>query len=139
VVRVPNHPVALALLEQLNFPLAAQANPFGSISPTKANMWLTILLTSSLTVLEGGECRSGIESTIIGFEDESAVLYRLGSITIEEIEAVIGSLKNKKNTQRRSAISSWNAFKHYAPKTTTVLTETISQALVLFDTKKKDC
>jgi L-threonylcarbamoyladenylate synthase len=85
---------------------------------------LTILLTSSLTVLEGGEC-SGIESTIIGFEDESAVLYRLGSITIEEIEAVIGS-KNKKHTQGRSAISSWNA-KHYAPKTTTVLTETISQ------------
>jgi hypothetical protein len=44
------------------------------------------------------------------FEDESAVLYRLGSITIEEIEAVIGS-KNKKHTQGRSAISSWNAFK----------------------------
>jgi L-threonylcarbamoyladenylate synthase len=46
---------------------------------------------SSLTVLEGGECRSGIESTIIGFEEESPVLYRLGSISIEEIEAVIGA------------------------------------------------
>jgi L-threonylcarbamoyladenylate synthase len=88
-------------LEQLNFPLAApSANPFGS-SPTKAEHVLTILLTSSLTVLEGGEC-SGIESTIIGFEDESAVLYRLGSITIEEIEAVIGPLKIK-NTHKGEA------------------------------------
>jgi L-threonylcarbamoyladenylate synthase len=100
-------------------------------------MWLTILLTSSLTVLEGGECRSGIESTIIGFEDESAVLYRLGSITIEEIEAVIGSLKIKKTHKGEAPLAPGMLSKHYAPKTTTVLTETISQALVLFDTKRR--
>lgn len=135
-VRVPNHPVALALLEQLNFPLAApSANPFGSISPTKAEHVANYFATSSLTVLEGGECRSGIESTIIGFEDESAVLYRLGSITIEEIEAVIGSLKIKTH-KGEAPLAPGMLSKHYAPTTTTVLTETISQALVLFDTKR---
>jgi L-threonylcarbamoyladenylate synthase len=62
-------------LEQLNFPLAApSANPFGSISPTKAQHVRTIFTESSLTVLEGGEC-SGIESTIIGFEDEGQLFY----------------------------------------------------------------
>jgi L-threonylcarbamoyladenylate synthase len=70
-VRVPNHPVTLALLEQLNFPLAAQVQIPLAISPTKAEHVANYFTKSSLTVLEGGECRSGIESTIIGFEEES--------------------------------------------------------------------
>jgi hypothetical protein len=58
---------------------------------------------SSLTVLEGGECRR-IESTIIGFEEESPVLYRLGSISIEEIEAVIGVLKYKYTKEKHQLL-----------------------------------
>jgi L-threonylcarbamoyladenylate synthase len=46
-------------------------------------------------VLDGGACK-GIESTIIGFENEDAVLYRVGSISIEDIERVIGKLKLKR-------------------------------------------
>jgi L-threonylcarbamoyladenylate synthase len=46
-------------------------------------------------VLDGGDCQNGIESTIIGFENEDAVLYRVGSISIEDIERVIGKLKLK--------------------------------------------
>jgi L-threonylcarbamoyladenylate synthase len=49
---------------------------------------------SSLTILEGGECQSGIESTIVGFEGKCC-LYRLGSITVEAIETIVGPLKNK--------------------------------------------
>jgi tRNA A37 threonylcarbamoyladenosine synthetase subunit TsaC/SUA5/YrdC len=44
--------------------------------------------------LEGGECQSGIESTIVGFEGKCC-LYRLGSITVEAIETIVGPLKNK--------------------------------------------
>jgi L-threonylcarbamoyladenylate synthase len=44
-------------------------------------------------VLDGGACANGIESTIIGFEEDEAVLYRLGAISVEDIEAVIGPLK----------------------------------------------
>ena len=135
-VRVPNHPVTLALLEQLDFPLAApSANPFGSISPTKAQHVADYFTESSLTVLEGGECRSGIESTIIGFEDGSAVLYRLGSITIEEIENVIGPLKIKTNNEKTPSAPGMLS-KHYAPKTKTILTETVTEELELFDTKR---
>jgi L-threonylcarbamoyladenylate synthase len=46
-------------------------------------------------VLDGGDCQNGIESTIIGFENEDAVLYRVGSISIEDIERVIGKIKIK--------------------------------------------
>lgn len=135
-VRVPNHPVALALLEQLDFPLAApSANPFGSISPTKAEHVANYFAASSLTVLEGGECRSGIESTIIGFEEGSAVLYRLGSITIEEIEAVIGTLKIKTHNEETPSAPGMLS-KHYAPKTKTVLTENITEELASLSTKR---
>jgi L-threonylcarbamoyladenylate synthase len=126
----------LALLEQLDFPLAApSANPFGSISPTKAEHVANYFNESSLTVLEGGDCRSGIESTIIGFEKESAVLYRLGSITIEEIEAVIGTLKIKTHTEETPSAPGMLS-KHYAPKTTTILTTAVTEELALFGTKR---
>ena len=135
-VRVPNHPVTLALLEQLSFPLAApSANPFGSISPTKAEHVANYFTKSSLTVLEGGECRSGIESTIIGFEEESPVLYRLGSISIEEIEAVIGVLKIQIH-KGETPIAPGMLSKHYAPQTKTILSGAIAQDLILFDKKR---
>ncbi len=90
-VRVPNHPVALALLERLDFPLAApSANPFGYISPTKSKHVYDQLKGRIPYVLEGGSCEAGIESTIIGFEDGVCVVHRLGALEISEIEAIVG-------------------------------------------------
>ena len=132
------HIKSVADLNQIatEIPVAApSANPFGSISPTKAQHVADYFTESSLTVLEGGECRSGIESTIIGFEDGSAVLYRLGSITIEEIENVIGPLKIKTNNEKTPSAPGMLS-KHYAPKTKTILTETVTEELKLFDTKR---
>ena len=95
-VRIPDHPVALELLKLLNFPLAApSANPFGSISPTNAFHVADYFQNVLPMVLEGGDCRNGIESTIIGFENDEPVLYRLGSISLESIENVVGKIKVK--------------------------------------------
>jgi L-threonylcarbamoyladenylate synthase len=78
-VRVPNHPVALALLEKLEFPLAApSANPFGSISPTTAMHVSNYFKENLEIILDGGACQNGIESTIIGFENNQPILYRHG-------------------------------------------------------------
>ncbi len=135
-IRVPNHPVTLALLEQLDFPLAApSANPFGSISPTKATHVANYFEASPLTILEGGECSSGIESTIIGFEDGSPVLYRLGSITIEAIEKVTGPLSEKTHSEATPAAPGMLS-KHYAPKTKTIVTENIANSLFIHDSKR---
>lgn len=135
-VRVPNHPATLALLEQLNFPLAApSANPFGSISPTKSTHVAHYFEASPLTILEGGECRSGIESTIIGFEDGSPILYRLGSITIEAIEKITGPLSEKIHSEATPAAPGMLS-KHYAPKTQTIVTENIANSLCTHDSKR---
>ena len=89
-VRVPNHPVALALLEKLEFPLAApSANPFGSISPTTAAHVLNYFGDNLNVILDGGECANGLESTIVGFENNQVILYRHGSISVDEIEKIV--------------------------------------------------
>jgi L-threonylcarbamoyladenylate synthase len=129
-IRMPNHPVTLALLEKLNFPLAApSANPFGCISPTKAIHVETYFGNSLQMVLEGGDCKDGIESTIIGFEGDEPVLYRLGAISVEDIEDVIGPIKmyNKKETTAPEAPGMLE--KHYAPLTPTILVTNIEAAI----------
>lgn len=128
-VRVPNHQLTLDLLKQLEFPLAApSANPFGSISPTTVQHVVDYFKDTLELVLDGGNCRNGIESTIIGFENEVPILYRLGSISVEEIESVVGPLKilNKNND---SPIAPGMLSRHYAPKTKTIISENIKEEL----------
>lgn len=124
-VRVPNHPVTLELLQKLPFPLAApSANPFNHISPTKAEHVERYFKNDIKMVLDGGACKNGIESTIIGFENDEPIIYRLGALAIEDIEAVVGkvAIKNKKevNPDAPGMLD-----KHYSPKTQTFLTATI--------------
>jgi L-threonylcarbamoyladenylate synthase len=128
-VRVPNHPLTLELLKQLQFPLAApSANPFGSISPTKAEHVARYFENNIDMVLDGGPCTSGIESTIIGFENEEPIIYRLGALAIEDIEAVVGKviIKNKKEI---SPDAPGMLDRHYAPSTQTFLTDDVLEEI----------
>ncbi|WP_111684907.1 L-threonylcarbamoyladenylate synthase [Winogradskyella tangerina] len=128
-VRVPNHPTTLELLERLEFPLAApSANPFNRISPTKPEHVEDYFKNEIKMVLDGGACTKGIESTIIGFENDQPVLYRHGSTPIEAIEAVVGTLHIKnKNEVAPSAPGMLE--RHYAPKTKTVLTDDLQKTI----------
>ena len=134
-VRVPNHPMTLALLEQLEFPLAApSANPFGCISPTTA-MHVSNYFKENLVVLDGGACQNGIESTIIGFENDKPILYRHGSISVEDIERIVGKVlitTSKDSSPDAPGMLS----RHYAPKTNTYLTDNVSELIPLFSGKK---
>lgn len=128
-VRIPNHPVTLELLKQLSFPLAApSANPFGSISPTKPEHVARYFKNNIEQVLDGGTCKSGIESTIIGFENDEPIIYRLGALAIEDIEKIVGKvvIKNKKE-ENPEASGMLN--KHYAPSTQTLLTNNILEEI----------
>lgn len=90
-VRMPAHPLALQLLQLLEFPLAApSANPFGYVSPTTAQHVADQLGEAIPYILDGSACAVGVESTIIGWEDDRWVLYRPGGVPVEAIEAVIG-------------------------------------------------
>jgi L-threonylcarbamoyladenylate synthase len=120
-VRIPNHPVTLALLKQLSFPLAApSANPFGCISPTEAAHVERYFKNDIQMVLDGGSCANGIESTIIGFENDEPIIYRLGALPLEAIETVIGKVFIK-NKEEENPDAPGMLARHYAPKTTTFL------------------
>ncbi|WP_152286758.1 L-threonylcarbamoyladenylate synthase [Flavicella marina] len=135
-VRIPNHTVTLELLRNLDFPLAApSANPFGSISPTTSTHVANYFKEGLQMVLEGGACQNGIESTIIGFENETPVLYRLGSISVEEIEAVVGDIAIKNNKEAAPDAPGMLS-RHYAPDTTTYLVNDVASFASQFPNKK---
>jgi L-threonylcarbamoyladenylate synthase len=113
--------LTLALLEQLEFPLAApSANPFGYISPTKAAHVEAQLGEKIPYILDGGPCEVGLESTIVGMEGEELVVYRLGGLEISAIEKVVGPVKVKDHSSSNPAAPG-QLDSHYAPRKPFVL------------------
>lgn len=89
-LRMPDHPLALALLRAADRPLAApSANPSGKLSPTTAEQ-VRRGFGERVPVLDGGPCTSGVESTIIALDGENLVQLRAGALAREEIERVMG-------------------------------------------------
>ena len=124
-VRVPSHPLVLELLNAIDFPLAApSANPFGYISPTTAAHVKAQLGNKIPYILDGGSCENGIESTIIGFENNKPILYRVGAISKEIIEAKIGVLAEK-TTSKSTPEAPGMLSKHYSPKTKFIVSNNI--------------
>jgi L-threonylcarbamoyladenylate synthase len=121
-IRIPHHPVALALLNAFGSGVAApSANRFGRISPTTADAVREELGDAVDFVLEGGVCEVGLESTIIDVTDETPVILRPGMISAEEIERVIDrAVSHSKNKAPRV---SGSLVSHYAPMTPTHLVE----------------
>jgi L-threonylcarbamoyladenylate synthase len=116
-IRVPDHPLTLELLRTLDFPLAApSANPFGYVSPTTAKHVADQLGNQVPYILDGGPCRVGIESTIVGFENEIPVILRKGMITAEMIEAVTGKTETQLFSQSNPKAPGM-LLSHYAPHT----------------------
>lgn len=114
-IRCPNHTLTQELLKSLSFPLAApSANPFGYVSPTTPEHVNEQLGNKIPYILDGGNCDIGIESTIVGFELDIPIVYRMGGLSIEVIEALIG----KVTIQTHSASdpkSPGQLQSHYAP------------------------
>ncbi len=116
-LRCPDHPLTRNLLELLSFPLAApSANPFGYVSPTTAQHVQDQLGDKVAYILDGGPCRVGIESTIVGWESGQPIIYRLGGISQEQIESVIGSVTVNPNSNSQPQ-SPGQLKTHYAPTT----------------------
>lgn len=135
-VRVPNHPLTLQLLNLIDFPLVApSANPFGSISPTSAAHVFNYFKNELEIILDGGACERGIESTIVGFEDGVSQIYRLGSVSIEEIKQVIGNIEVF-HSESNEIMSPGMLSRHYAPKTKTVLVDDVEKSINQFLNKR---
>ena len=116
-LRMPDHPIALALLRSTDRPIAApSANPFGYVSPTTAQHVQETLGESIEIILDGGPCSIGVESTVCALtnEDEEAVLLRPGGVSLEELEAVIGSVSIPASSDS-DARSPGTLPQHYSP------------------------
>jgi L-threonylcarbamoyladenylate synthase len=115
-VRIPDQALTLELLKVLNAPLAApSANPFGYISPTKAEHVRKQLGDKVAYILDGGPCEIGLESTIIGMEGNTLCVYRLGGLSLEEIESCCGKVELKLNVSSNPKAPG-QLKSHYAPK-----------------------
>ena len=114
-VRVPAHPIAQAVLEHFDGPLAAPSgNRSGSISPTTADHVREGLGGAVSIILDGGACARGLESSVIGFDGSAAYLLRPGALAREAIEAVIGPLLKPKAGAEVSSPGMLS--RHYAPQ-----------------------
>jgi L-threonylcarbamoyladenylate synthase len=113
-LRVPAHPLAHRLIAGFGGPVAApSANPSGRVSATTSAHVLDGLGGRITAVLDGGACPLGLESTIIGFEDDAPVLLRPGGLPVEEIAAALG---RPVQARRGEAVSAPGQLaSHYAP------------------------
>jgi len=115
-VRMPDHPVALALIRAAGVPVAApSANPFGRVSPTRATHVARQLGDRVGLILDGGPCRVGVESTVVLLAEGRAALLRPGGLSLEAIEAEIGPLEVPSEGDARS-LSPGRGGSHYAPR-----------------------
>jgi L-threonylcarbamoyladenylate synthase len=92
-VRVPRHPLALALLKAAGRPIAApSANRSGRISPTRPEHVIDELGGRIDMILDGGPCDVGVESTVVDLTGDQPKLLRPGGVAAEALEAILGSL-----------------------------------------------
>ena len=115
-VRMPAHPVALELIREAGTPIAApSANPFGYLSPTRAEHVERMLGEAVDLILDGGPTRYGVESTILLLAEKPVVL-RHGAIPLEELEGVLGKVELRVGESTRPLVPG-QLPQHYAPRT----------------------
>jgi L-threonylcarbamoyladenylate synthase len=113
-LRAPAHSIAQELLAKSGLPIAApSANASGRISATTAEHVKASLGDKVELILDAGPTALGLESTVIGFDEEKPVLLRLGAISRREIEDVVGRVEDSANTGVRSP---GQLASHYAPR-----------------------
>jgi L-threonylcarbamoyladenylate synthase len=124
-VRVPSHPIALALIQASGVPIAApSANRFGHTSPTTAAHVMDDLAGRIDMVLDGGSTSVGVESTVLDVTCTPPMILRPGGVSREALEAVIGVVdlrKNRSDADAEAQVSPGLLGKHYTPRAELIL------------------
>jgi L-threonylcarbamoyladenylate synthase len=118
-LRVPDHPVARALLQQVGRPIVApSANKSGGLSPVEAEHVASYFEGEIPLILDGGVCSVGVESTVVDVTTSPARLLRPGFFTLEDlqrhvpVEALQGTPGNSAEPLRSPGLLT----RHYAPR-----------------------
>lgn len=118
-IRIPAHPIALALIKEAGIPLAApSANKFTGISPTTAEH-VREAFGDAVPVLDGGPCEVGIESTVVAVEGSKLTLLRPGMISLGDLELATAT------DEAHPAPGMHH--RHYSPRTPLLLITDIAQ------------
>ncbi|MGH6815838.1 MAG: L-threonylcarbamoyladenylate synthase [Hyphomicrobiaceae bacterium] len=116
-VRVPDHPVARALLEAAALPIAApSANRSGGLSPTRAEHVAADFAGEPILILDGGPTVHGLESTILDASKEDIVQLRAGAVPADRISAVLGTAVRREPAHETRPLSPGQLASHYAPR-----------------------
>jgi L-threonylcarbamoyladenylate synthase len=116
-LRIPDHPIAQALLVETGRPLAApSANRSGGLSPTRAEHVEAELNSAVDLILDAGPTAHGLESTVLDARGEAAVLLRPGAVPTETIEAVIGASIVRQTLESTRPSAPGQLMSHYAPR-----------------------
>lgn len=122
-VRMPAHPVALALIRRAGVPVAApSANLFGHTSPTTAGHVLDDLDGRIDAILDSGPTAHGLESTVLDPSSSPMLIYRPGAVTAEQIQSVAGKVELFRGSIEAQKIppeslpSPGTSQRHYAPR-----------------------
>jgi len=119
-VRMPEHPAALALIREFGFPVAApSANPSGKPSPTKAIHVKSDLNGKIPYILDGGDCRVGVESTVLDISGKTPRILRPGGVTYSDIKSILGDMEIDTASSINDIskpMSPGMKYRHYAPK-----------------------
>jgi L-threonylcarbamoyladenylate synthase len=114
-VRVPGHPVAQQLLRAFGSGIAApSANRYGRISPTRAEHVRDEFGDSLRIILDGGDCKFGLESTIVSCVDTVPRILRPGSLTLSQLRVVVPDMQGGPDAHAPRVPGS--DAKHYAPE-----------------------
>lgn len=128
-VRMPSHPIARELIRLSGCPLAApSANLSGSPSPTDAHRVAQDMDGRIAAIVDGGACEFGVESTVVSLTGGTVRLLRPGAVTVEMLEAVVGSVEIDEAVlaplrDGAAAASPGMKYKHYAPTARVVLVD----------------
>lgn len=118
-IRIPEHPVARNLILKSGVPVAApSANLSGRPSPTRAEHVKEDLGDAISYIVDGGECRVGLESTVVDLTCEPPRILRPGGISQEQLKALLGEVEGyaPKDSDENAPKSPGMKYKHYAPK-----------------------
>ncbi|MDA8441371.1 MAG: L-threonylcarbamoyladenylate synthase [Peptococcaceae bacterium] len=125
-IRMPDHPVALALIKQAGVPIAApSANLSGRPSPTLAEHVREDLGGRIDAIIDGGACRIGLESTVLDLTEAVPIILRPGGVSREALEAILGkvNLDPGITDAGMKPRSPGVKYQHYAPRGQVILVE----------------
>ncbi len=142
-IRMPSHPSIRKLIDACGYPLAApSANSSTKPSPTTAQHVFDDLNGKIPLILDGGTCEVGVESTVVSLAGEKPVLLRPGAITMEQLQAVLGTVEVAKGVNEApvadsSPLSPGMSYRHYSPKAKVTLVVGSEDAYLKYLSKNK--